>query len=291
MARQQPRSIFGVNGCTPYSRSTGLPLGELRIVKSSSLSLSGELVDLLGGASKYPWASEEGAITAEMTLSVGELPNFMFQLFLGNTPTENSAQTTGNISALTDKNGTSIQDNTNGIASVFLLSGSSANLKFGKYVVKAITASTFNLYLLSGIDAGRGTDVTILTDDMCVGSAIAFTASVASVPALGLSFAQIGTPAFTTGDTATFEVQPVNSASSNVRIGGLANQSFPEFGALVYSQKRGNQEMFELDIFRCKAAGMPLPFEMGAFAGFEVKVKCLYDSDKDGIFDMRHVQP
>lgn len=291
MARSAPRAIFGVNGCTPYSRTTGLPLGELRIVKSSSLSLSGELVDLVGGASKYPWASEEGAITAEMTLSVGELPNFMFQLFLGNAPTENTAQASGSISALTDKNGGSIVDPTNGIASVFLLASSQANLKFGKYVVKALTASTFNLYLLSGIDAGRGTDVSILTDDMCVASALSFTASVASVPALGVSFALIGTPAFTLGDTATFEVQPVNSASSNVRIGGLSNQSFPEFGALVYSQKRGNQEMLELDIFRCKAAGMPLPFEMGQFAGFEVKVKCLYDDVKDGIFDMRHVQP
>lgn len=291
MARSQPRSIFGVNSVTPYSRSTGLPMGELRVVKSSSLSLAGELIDLLGGASKYPWASEDGAITAEMTLNVGELPDFMFQLFLGNAPTANSAEASGNISALTDKNGGSIVDGTNGIASVYLLSGSQANLKFGKYAIKAMSSNTFNVYLLSGIDSGRGTDVSVLTDDMCVASAVSFTASVASVPALGLAWAQVGTPAFTTNDTATFEVRPVNSASSTVRIGGLANQTFPEFGAIVYAQKRGNQEMMELDIFRCKAAGMPIPFEMGQFAAFEVKVKCLYDSEKDGIFDMRHVSP
>lgn len=292
MARTAPRSIFGVHGVTPYNRTTGLPYGELRVAKGSSLSMSGEQVDLTGGSSKFPWASEEGAISAEMTLNVGELPNFMFTLFLGTAPTDNAAEpTTGNISTMVDKNGTTVMDATNGIASVFLLAGSAANLKFGKYVVKALTASTFNLYLLSGIDAGRGTDISFLTDDMCVASAVAFTASVASVPALGLSWAQIGTPAFTVGDTAEFAVRPTNSLSTTVRIGGVTGQSFPEFGALVYAQKRGNQEMLELDIFRCKGAGMPLPFEMGAFAGFEVKVKCLYDETKDGLFDMRHVSP
>lgn len=291
MARNTPRAIFGVHGVTPYNRTTGLPYGELRVLKSSSLSLNGELVELMGGSSKYPWASEEGAITAEMSLNAGELPNFMFELFLGNAPTANSTETSGNISTLTNKNGSTVQDGTNGIASVFLLAGSSANLKFGKYVVKAVASNKFDLYYLTGIDVGRGVDGTFLTDDLKVASSVAFTASVASVPAFGVSFAQIGTPAFVTGDTATFDVRPVNSGSTTVRIGGVANQSFPEFGALVYAQKRGNQEMLEFDLFRCKAAGMPLPFEQGAFAAFEIKVKCLYDDVKDGLFDMRHVQP
>ncbi len=291
MARSNPRAVFGVHGVTPYNRTTGLPYGELRVLKGSSLSLAGELQDLMGGSSKYPWASEEGAITAEMTLNCGELPNFMFELFLGIAPTDNAAETTGNVSTAANKNGSTVIDPTNGISSVSVLSGSSANLKFGKYVIKAISTTTFNLYYLSGIDLGRGTDGTILTDDMCVGSAIGFTASVASVPAFGLQFNQIGTPVFTVGATAEFAVRPVNSKSTTARIGGITGQTFPEFGALVYAQKRGNQEMLELDVFRCKGAGMPLPFEMGAFAAFEVKVKCLYDETKDGLLDMRHVVP
>lgn len=291
MARSEPRQIFGVHGCTPYSRSTGLPYGELRVVKGSSLSLSSELIDNLGGSSRYPWASEEGAITSELSLNVGELPDFLYELFLGTAPTANSAETSGSISTLTDKNGTSIQDNTNGIASVHLLSGSAANLKFGSYVIRAVTASTFDVYYLSSIDAARGTNITILTDSMIVASAVGFTASVASVPALGLAWAQVGTPAFTVGDTATFEVRPVNTGSSRVRIGGLADTIFPEWGALCYAQKRGNQEMVEFDLFRVKGAGMPIPLEMGAFAAFELKAKCLYDSDKDGIFDMEFVKP
>lgn len=289
MSRTAPRAIFGVHGVTPYSRTTGLPYGELRVIAGSSLEMTGDLQELMGGSSKYAWASEEGAITAEMTLKVNELPNFLFTLFLGNAPTDNAAETSGNVATAANKQGTSVINGTNGISSVSLLSGSAANLKFGKYAVKALTASTFNLYYLTGLDLGRGTDGTILTDDLVVGSALSFTASVASSPAFGLQFNQVGTPAFAVGDTATFDVRPVNTASSTVRIGGVTQQSFPEFGALVYAQKRGNQEMLELDVFRCKGAGMPLPFEMAKFADFEVKVKCLYDDSKDGLFDMRHV--
>lgn len=290
MARSNPRQIFGVNSATPYNRSTGLPYGELRIVKNSSVSLSAELVDNTGGASKYPWASEEGPISSEMALSVGEIPNFMFELFLGKAPTLNAAEASGNISTLTNKQGTSVQSGSNGIASVGLLTGSSANLKFGHYVVKAITASTFNVYLLTGIDIDRGTDSEHIDDSLLVASALGFTAGSVSSVALGLEFTEAGTAAFVVGDTATFKIRPVNSQSSTVRIGGLTD-SFPEFGCLVYGQRRSNQEMVELDLFRCKAAGMPIPFETAAWAGFEVTAKILYDSAKNGVFDMTHVSP
>ena len=290
MAQNAPRIIYGVHGCTPYSRTTGLPYGELRVLKGSSISLAGELQEQMGGSQKYAWAAEEGAITAELNLNIGQLEDFVFTLFLGTAPTSASAQATGSISTAANKYGSSMINGTNGISSVSLLSGSSANLKFGKYVVEGVGTATFNVYYLSSVDLGRGTDGEILNDAMKIGSAVAFTSSVASIPSFGLQFNQVGTPAFTAGDTATFEVLPINSQSSSVTIGGV-NQSFPEFGAIVYSQKRGNGEMLELDLFRCKAAGMPIPFEMGAFAGFEVKAKVLYDSTLGGIFKMRHVSP
>lgn len=285
-----PRITFGVHGCTPYSRTTGLPLGELRVLKGSSVSLAGELVEQTGGSNKYPWAVEEGVITSELTLNVGEMPNFLFELFLGTAPTDLAAQTSGSISTAANKNGSTIIHATNGISSTSLLSGSAANLKFGKYVIEGSTATTFNVYHLSGVDIGRGTDGEFLTDGMKIAGGLSFTASVASIPAYGLQFNQVGTPNFTVGDTATFEVLPVSSGSTSVIIGGV-NQSFPEFGALVYSQKRGNQEMLEIDLFRCKAAGMPIPFEMGAFNAHELKAKVLRDDSVPGIFKMRHVKP
>jgi hypothetical protein len=291
MARNAPRSIFGVHGATAYNRTTGVPYGEFQIVKSSSVSLQAELIEQMGGSAKYSWAAEEGAITAELSLNVGELPDFAFELFLGKAPTAGSAETSGNISTAANLNGSTVINGTNGIGSVFLLTGSAANLKFGKYTIKALSSNTFNVYYRSGIDLGRGTNGSHLTDDLCVASALSVASAAATLPAFGLEFAKAGTPAFTTGDTAEFEVRPVNTGYSTARIGGVVDQSFPEFGCLVYAQRRGNQEQLELDLFRCKGAGMPMPFEMGQFAGYELKAKILYDSTKDGIFDMRHVKP
>lgn len=290
MSRSAPRSLFGVHAATPYSRTTGLPYGELRVMKGSSLSLSSELVELTGGSSKYPWAVEEGAITAELTLNVGQIEDFMIELFLGKAPTALTTEASGNVSTVANKKGTSIVNASNGLSTVVATSADETDLKFGKYALVATAATTADLYLLSSIDRGRGTNVDFLTDAMKI-EAIVLTSATHVSAATGLTFTKAGTPVFTVGDTATFEVRPVNSGGMTVRVGGVADQTFPEFGILIYAQKRGNQEMTELDIFRCKAAGMPLPFEMGAFAGFEVKVKCMYDETLDGLFDMRHVKP
>ena len=62
------------------------------------------------------------------------------------------------------------------------------------------------------------------------------------------------------GDSATFEVRPKNTANMSTVI-GQANSFFPEFGALVYSKKRGTGEIFEIDLPRCKGEGIPLHFD------------------------------
>lgn len=291
MARSAPRAIFGVHGATPYNRTTGLPYGELRVLKGSSLSLQGEQQELLGGAAKYPWAVEEGAIKAELSLNIGQLEDFMFELFLGKAPTALSAETSGNVSTAANKKGTSIINGSNGISGVSATSADNGDLKFGKYIIVALSANTFDVYITSSIDTGRGNNVTVSTDAMKIIAAADISSANVVDAATGLTFTKAGTPAFTTGDTATFEVRPVNSGGSTVTIGGVVDQSFPEFGCVLYAQKRGNQEMAEIDIFRCKAAGMPIPFEMGAFAAFEVKVACLYDDTQDGLFSFRHVKP
>lgn len=291
MSRTAPRALFGVHGVTLYRRSNGLPYGELRVLKGSSLSMQAELVGLKGGSNKYDWAVEEGAIEAELTLNVGQIEDFMMELFLGKAPTALTAEATGNVSTLTNVKGTSVMNGTNGISVVGATAADEADLKFGKYAIIATATQTFDLYLLSSIDIHRGTDVDFTTDAMKIETGLSVASASAVSAATGLTFTKVGTPAFTVGDTATFAVRPINSGGSTVRVGGQADQSFPEFGALVYAQKRGNQEITELDIFRCKGAGMPLPFEMGAFAGFELKIKCMYDDALDGLFDWRHVKP
>ena len=147
MALSAPRSLFGIHSVSPYSRTDGTFFGELRVLENSSLSLSGETIDLLGGSNKFPWEAADGAITAEMSLAFSEYPDFVFELFLGNAPTSNSAETGGSVSGFANVKGTTVKDAANGIDVVELTSGDTADLKFGKYIIKATGANTFDLFL------------------------------------------------------------------------------------------------------------------------------------------------
>ena len=216
-------------------------------------------------------------------------PDFVFELFLGNAPTSNSAETGGSVSGFANVKGTTVKDAANGIDVVELTSGDTADLKFGKYIIKATGANTFDLFLSSDIDMGRGTDGSYLSDDLKIASALSVASGDAVEATFGLTFSKVGTPAFTTGDTAEFYIRPINTSSMDVTIGATANQTFPNFGAVLYAQKKGDGQMLEIDAFNCKAVGMPINLQRNAFSAAEVTVKMLYDSAKDGVFKVRFV--
>lgn len=286
MALSQPRSVFGVHSVAPYSRTTGLYYGIMEVLESSSVSLNAEQVDLYGGSNKYPWASEDGNISAEMSLKVSQLEDFMFELFLGKAPTATTAETAGNITTLTNKYGTSIVAATGLLGTI--TASTAADLKFGKYVIKATGAAAFDLFMSTDIDHARGTDASYSSDLLKV-AAVSGVATGAGSVISGHGITVTGgasATAFTTGDTATFEVRPINSKSSVVNIGAAADV-FPEFGCIIMAQRRSGDEFFELDAYRCKASGMPINFETKAWNKPEVKAKLLYDSAKDGVFKVR----
>ena len=291
MALTQPRSIYGVHSVAPYNRSTGLFYGIMKVLDSSSIALSAEQVDLYGGSNKFPWASEDGNVSAEMSLKISQLEDFMFELFLGKAPTATSSETAGNISTAVNKNGSTMIAATGSLTPIVIPTTGAANLKFGKYVIKATAATDFDIFMSSDIDHARGgSDASYSNDLLKVGAVTGMaTGANSDVASLGLRFTGgASATAFTTGDTATFEVRPVNTRSSTVTIGAAADV-FPEFGAILMAQKRSSDELFEIDAFRCKASGMPINFEAKAWNKPEVKAKLLYDSAKDGLFSMRHV--
>lgn len=288
-----PRIIFGIHSVTPYSRLDGTFYGTLRVLGGSSLSSSGAMVEVTGGSSKYAWAVEEGIITAEMTLKAKEYPDFLMQLFLGKAPTENNADTSGTIGTLTNVKG-ALMVATTGLASVTVIpTTGAANLKFGKYVVKAASATTVDVYCSTNIDFARGTAEDFIDDTLKVATAIAVadTGGTTDIAALGLRLTGgSGTVALTTGDTATFTVRPPSSKSMDLIVGANTD-TFPEFGAIVLSKKRGNGEMFEIDVHRCKGVGLPFSFNENAFSENEVKIKCFYDSVLNKVFTIRATSP
>jgi hypothetical protein len=292
MALSDPRIVFGVHSVAPYSRTTGEFYGIMRVLGGSSVALSGDLIKLNGGSQKYPWAVEDSTISAEISLKVKEYPSFLFELFLGKAPTDSTADTAGTVSTVTNKSGTSIVAAT-GLASVSVIpTTGAANLKFGKYVVKYASATTLNIYCSTDINFARGTDEVYDSDVLLVHTTGTITTGGnTDIASLGLRFVGgAGTIAFSSGDTATFEVKPPSTKSMEVTI-GASSDVFPEFGAMMYAKQRGNLEMFEIDVYRCKGVGLPIGFEENAFSEAEVKVEAFYDSAQNAIMKIRNISP
>jgi hypothetical protein len=288
-----PRGIFGVHSVSPYSLVDGSFYGTLKVVKSASLNFSGSTIPLKGGSNKSPWAVEEGEINCGLSLKVGEYPDFLFKLFQGLTVTENSPDASGNVSTLTNKLNSSVMHATTGIASVLAISGSEGDLKFGKYVVIAASATTVNVYAASDVDFQRGTSGVFQGDALTlVAAAVTITASAATnITGFGFKLTGgSGTIGMTTGDSATFEVRPKNTAS----LSGVLGQSgavFPEFGAIIMAKKRGNGEMVEIDAYRCKGEGFPINFDENKWSEADIKVQLMYDSVQNGYARIRAVTP
>lgn len=295
MALSTPRSVFGIHSVTPYNISTGEFYGTIKVLQNSSLALTGELLPLNGGSSKYPWAVEDGLITAELSLSFSQYDDFLVELMLGKKPTANAAETDGSVSGFANKSGTSLLEAATGIASIGITTGDEADLKFAKYVLKVASATTVDLYASSDADFARGTDGIYVNDLLLIeaGITIADTGATIAVADYGLEITSgSGTIAMTIGDTAEFSVRPPNAGSMDVVIGG-SSDSYPEWGCIVMAQKRGGTtgEIFELDLFKVKAVGLPIGFATNEWSTAEVTAQAFYDSSKNGVFSMRHVKP
>lgn len=288
MALSDPRAVFGVHSVAFYNTTTRQPYGIVKVAKGASLSLGGDTIPLNGGSYRYPWAIEDGLITTELSFSFAEYSNFLFEVLLGKAPTENTSETTGDISTPVNVNGSSVIDATNGIDAVEATSGDEADLKFGLYTIVATGADTFDVYASSDVDFSRGTDLEYIDDSMKIINDGDVSVGDHVDAATGLTFSQVGTPAFTTGDTAQFEVRPVNASNVEVTIGGVSD-TFPEFGCLVYGQKRGSGQLFEIDLFRCKAVGMPINLTPQEFSEAEVTIQAFYDSTRSGLMKIRTI--
>lgn len=290
MSLSDPRQIYGIHTVTPYDRKTGLFKGTMRVLKSSSLVITGTPVENKGGANKFPWAVEDGEMKSEISLKASEYPDFCFELFFGKAVTTNAAETSGNCSALVAGTGSLI--GTTGIASVAVDNATKANLKLAHYVLKAVSATTFDVYASSDVDNNRGTPWAYQDDTLKI-TATPLTVTSAGttvIPGTGVAITGgSGTIAMNVGDTASFSTRGINSKSTTVSIGGAANQVMPEFGLLMMAQKRGSDELTEVDAVRCKASGMPINFNQNQFSELDVKIMAFYDSVKDKVFDFRNV--
>lgn len=294
MTTTAPRNLFGIHSIMFYRRSNRKAYGPLlKVLASTGVDLPAEFEDLTGGSEIFTLASEPKAITPEMKIATKDYRNFLYELFLGATVTENAAEATGNVSALTNVAGTSVLNASAGIASIAALAGSEENLKFARYVIIAKSPTTINIINSSDIDHRRGDDVSYQNDDLellavdVVIPALGATVDIASL-GLQLTGGSDASIVMVADETAEFEVRPINQGSTEIDIGGSGTE-FPEFGCILYAQKRGTGEMFEIECYRCIGAGFPHNFEEKVFAQAELTIKVLKDFKIDRVMRIRHM--
>jgi hypothetical protein len=249
---------------------------------------------LNGGSQKYPYAIEEGYTTAEVSLKTKEYRAFCLSCSSAKRrPTFRRPTPTAPFRHLTNKNGSSCE----GRLDRHRIGGRDPVDGSCEHEIRQVRdqgefGDAVSIYNLSDIDFNRGTDEAYDDDTLTVVAAQTVTSGGnTDIASLGLRITGgSGTIGMTTGDTATFQVQPPFTKSTTVRIGG-GSDTFPEFGLLVVAKQRSNGEMAEVDLFRCKASGMPIGFESNAFSEGEVKAEAFFDSAKNGVFDLDWVQP
>lgn len=287
MTLSRHQSVFGIHSVTAYNPDSGIPYGTAKVVGNFSLNLSSELVELTGGSSAYPWQIENGPIATEGSILLKEIPDWLYQVFLGDAATTNAAEASGAVSALTNILGTTCMDAATGIDSIGLKSGSSASVKAGMYVVKVVSATTVDVYAMTDVDFARGTDLVFQNDTLKItASALTVTTAGAAteIPGTGCEIiGGSGTIAMTTGHTAIFDTRPINAGSTTATIGTTSN-SFVDVGLFCAAQKQGNDEIFMLDIMRCKAIGHPFTLAEKAFMESEINLRAFRDSTRDGLF-------
>lgn len=285
------RINYGIHSICPFRISDGLPYGILKVLGGGTLTLTSEFNDLFGGSSKYAWAVEAGTITTEWTATVKSMPDFMFELFLGAKVTTTAASAQGTVGQLANVAGSSVVAAT-GIASVALKTGGEADLKDGVYIVKAVSATTVDVFALTDIEfkkLGAANNLEYINDELKINATPLAITTGAAVEIVGLGVeltGGAGTIAMTDGDTARFSVSSAHDGVSVIDI-GESGTIFPEHRQLCLGQKRANGDVFEIEMYRVLGSGMPVPFEEQAFAIPELSMRLIRDEDEDKVATIR----
>lgn len=257
MVYNKPRKQFGIHSAAFRNRSDATFYGITELVNDFDTNTGQrEAIALFSGSDPYPNGIEYGDKTMQFPLLCDSFEAF-FHTLAGHNVTVNAAEATGNISTLTNKSGTSVVDATTGIATVTLKSGEEARLKAGKYTVVAASATTVNVFIDSSVDFGVTPTISFQDANGKINAtALTITASAAvEIPNTGLELTGgSGAIAMTPGDTATFEVRPINEGSYVVD-----DSTFKpiEFELIVVTQKQKNGNLSIIQFPLCSFSDVP----------------------------------
>lgn len=287
MARELKQIMFGIKAIVPYNRQTLKPYGIAEVVGSGGLDLTGEVIALQGGSSRYPWQNAHGFIEPKITINFKEFPSFLYNIALGVTP-EIKAAADGLIENTANVVGSGLFSATGKIIREINITDKS-NLKFGKYIVQYNAGGpSIDVFASSDIDAGLGNSPLTLFDDFLkineMPIDVAQGADIA-IPQLGVTLDVATTAegfdatAADDGDSFAFEIIPPSDFYRDVVI-GKAQDLFPDFGLYMFAEKGGDLSALFIDAFKCKMNGLPHTLTEKAYSEGEVTIMPARDGDR-----------
>lgn len=294
MSESERIKRFGIHSLTLINRSTGEILCRpLEILGEATVDIGGETVKLFGGSSKFPWGTELTRFNGTLSANVKEYPADLVALLNGTDPTKRIAESSGavtdeagNANQATNKSGTTIWDAVNGVTAVNVKSGSEANAKTGVYYIKAVTASTFDVYAYTNVDFAKGADGAYVDDTAKITSTpLTLSATPVEVGNFGFEITGVASPNMNGGDTAVFIVRKVNEGSFTVPIGN-ASLEFTEFEVLLTGAKQTNGDIEYWRFFKCRFSGAPFPLPEADYGTSEMTIDLLFDSAKGSVGEM-----
>lgn len=254
--------------------------GIAKILGSAEADLKQELIPLEGGSSMVPWAAAPGRASGELTLTIRQydkqILKFLSPYLAGASDSETLAgEASGSITTVVNAKGTSVKNNTTGIASIAITTA--ADLAPGNYKVVAASATTVDIY----IDYDGTGNASYQDNEGKVNSTAITIASGAGTVFKGLTITGgSGTIGFTTGDIATFTVNPISNYLLK-RYFGKVGAQLREFSLTIYSECVGGK-IRRTTYPRCIAsASTPVNFLENEWAAMEATIMVLQPEVED----------
>lgn len=276
MGVSKPRTSGGIHSMVAVNRTTGVPYGILPIIKGADVTFDRAKADLFAGTNPGIIDTLYGKINSSVNVTFVQFEPFLYTL-AGYTVVSNAAEAAGSVSALVNLKGTSVSSATTGVV-ISLASGKTSDLKRGRYMMVAASASTVNIYAVNDNDFLNGTTALSLLDNnlKITSSALSF-ATATEVVGLGVSIVKgSGTTALVTGDCAYFDVKPINLGSYKYTLSG--NPKPVEFDMYIISQVKANGEYFVDRYPRAVFSSIPGSMTEDQWTESQINITTLYDN-------------
>lgn len=252
MSLNNPLTTFGVKTAAFYNPRTGETYGMSRYFDSHNLDASGATQNLMTGAYQAPVKAVTNERPSTIGLTLSHLETWMWLPFFGRAAASIPESANPAVTALSGIRGANFANLTIAISG---MTANMANAKFGKYLIRFITDTTYNIYGLVDADQMRGVDITYQDDTLkLLASDQTISATAEEIASLGITVAGTGT--FAVGDTALFSVYPAITEGFVSEVNATLN--CPEIGMVVSSELASDGTITLFDYPRVVSMGAPL---------------------------------